>query len=272
MKTQIETVRTKDFSMDFFRFGKGEKTLVILPGLSLGSVMAYVPAVAKAYSPLADVFSVYLIDRRKELPSAYSVYEMAEDTATAVRELSLEEVCVFGASQGGMMALAMADRHPELVRKLAVGSTSARVEPEQYRMIENWARLARDGKAEELYLAFGEAIYPPEVFGQYRRALAAGAAMATDRDLKRFAILAEGTKGFDLLDRVGQISCPILVIGSRDDGVLGPGATERIAEQLKDRPDCETYMYSGYGHAAYDLAPDYKERLRRFLTAEAVSI
>ena len=32
MGIKIETVKTEDFSMDFFRFGEGERTLVILPG------------------------------------------------------------------------------------------------------------------------------------------------------------------------------------------------------------------------------------------------
>ena len=40
-----------------------------------------------------------------------------------------------------------------------------------------------------------------------------------------------------------------------------------IAERLGRRPDFEQYTYDGFGHAAYDTAPDYKERLRRFFTA-----
>ena len=27
-------------------------------------------------------------------------------------------------------------------------------------------------------------------------------------------------------------------------------------------------MYDGYGHAVYDLAPDYRERMREFLIPE----
>ena len=38
-----------------------------------------------------------------------------------------------------------------------------------------------------------------------------------------------------------------------------------IAEHLNSRPDFELYMYDGYGHAAYDCAPDYTERLLKFL-------
>ena len=108
MSIPIETVRTKEFTMDFFRFGKGSKTLVILPGLSIQSVMAAADAIAAAYQSLEDSFTVYVFDRRAELPAAYSVRKMAQDTAEAFQFLGLENVCIFGASQGGMLALVIA--------------------------------------------------------------------------------------------------------------------------------------------------------------------
>ncbi|MBR3040989.1 MAG: alpha/beta hydrolase, partial [Lachnospiraceae bacterium] len=64
--------------------------------------------------------------------------------------------------------------------------------------------------------------------------------------------------------RFTNIACPVLVLGSKDDVVLGGEASEALFESLKDRPDCELYMYEGYGHAAYDLAPDYKDRMLSF--------
>ena len=64
---QIETVRTESFSMDFFRFGHGKETLVILPGLSVQSVMVFADAVAEAYQRLANDFTIYVFDYRKEM-------------------------------------------------------------------------------------------------------------------------------------------------------------------------------------------------------------
>lgn len=268
MKIQTETVRTDGFSMDYFRFGQGKKVFVILPGLSVDSVMQYANAVAGAYGLMADEYMVYVFDRRKELPEEYSIQEMARDTAKAIRALGLEQVDLFGASQGGMIAMAIAVEEPELVRKLILGSTSARMPDERYNLIDSWVRLAKAGNAEGLYLAFGEALYPETVFEQARDVLKESAKRVTREDLERFVILAESLKDFDMTDRLPQITCPVLVIGSRDDKVLGPEGSEEIAEALKDRPDCELYMYDGYGHAVYDLAPDYKERMLRFLLGE----
>ena len=41
MGIQTETVTVNDFSMDYIRFGHGDRVLVILPGLSVESVMKY---------------------------------------------------------------------------------------------------------------------------------------------------------------------------------------------------------------------------------------
>ncbi len=202
MNIRIETVHTGAFSMNYFRFGSGEKTLVILPGLSVQSVMGAADAVEAAYRSMEDAFTVYLFDRRNELPPSYSVRDMARDTAAAFRALGLKEVCLFGASQGGMMAQVIAIEHPELVSKLVLGSSSSHVRDEQYRVIDNWVRLAKSGDRVGLYLSFGEELYPPAVFEQYREALIKTASTVTDEELKRFVTLAEGIRGFDVTDEL----------------------------------------------------------------------
>ena len=124
-----------------------------------------------------------------------------------------------------MIAMDMAIRYPELVEKLALGSTSACVTEEQYQTMDAWVRLARSGDAEALYLAFGEALYPKEMFKESSELLIEAAKTVTAGELERFIILAEGAKGFDVSDDLERISCPVLLIGSLDDGVLGADAT-----------------------------------------------
>lgn len=261
MAINIETVRVNNFEMDYCRFGHGEKTFVILPGLSVQSVMPLAEVVAEAYSSLAEEYTVYLFDRRKEIPDTYAVQDMARDTIAAFKALGLEDVYLFGASQGGMIAMTIAIEEPNMVRKLVLGSTAARMNPERYRKVEEWVQLAKDGNAEELYLAFGKAVYPDAVYEQYKGFLAESAKSVTKTELGRFIILAEGMKGFDVTSRLKEITCPVLVLGARDDKVLGGDASEEIAEKI----GCDVYMYEGYGHAAYDLAPDYRERIKHFL-------
>ena len=261
---QIETIRTEDFSMQFFRFGHGSKTLVILPGLSVQSVMGAADAIAAAYRPIEDAYTIYVFDRRAELPPHYTVRDMARDTAAAFRALGLKKVCLFGASQGGMMALVIAIEQPELVGRMVLGSSSAHVREEQYGVLEEWIRLARAGDRVGLYLAFGRELYPPAIFEQCRQTLIDAAGTVTDAELARFITLAEGTKGFDVVSELDRIQCPVLALGVYEDSVLDSDATMEIAEKLDVRPDFRLYMYIGYGHAAFDTAPDYKQRILRF--------
>lgn len=268
-KIRTETIKTNGFTMNCFRFGHGDKTLAILPGLSIESVMNYADAVAAAYDLLTDDFTVYVFDRRKELPAGYCVYDMARDTAAVFKALGLNEVYLFGVSQGGMIAMQIAIFQPDLVKKLVLGSTTARMTEERYRTVENWIRTAKAGKAAELYLAFGEAIYPRDIFKRAKELLTESAGTVTREDLDRFIILAEGMKGFDAVKDIKNIACPVLMIGSKDDSVLGAETAEEIAMRFDGRADFELYMYNGYGHAAYDTAPDYKERILRFLVGKS---
>jgi pimeloyl-ACP methyl ester carboxylesterase len=258
----IHAVETDTFSMEYSRFGHGASAFAILPGLSVQSVLASEDAVAAAFKPFTNDFTVYLFDRRKDVPPTYPVREMARDTAEAMRTLGLGDVCVYGASQGGMIAMELAMEYPELVRKLVLASTTARVTDARFQAIEKWIRLARAGRTEELYMAFGAAIYPADVFSSLRASLSKAAETVTAGELERFAILAKAARGFDVMDSLGRIRCPVLVMGSRDDQVFGEQASPQIAGAI---PGARLLMYDDYGHAAYDTAPDFIGRMLEFL-------
>ena len=265
MAIKIETVQTDTFSMDFFRFGKGERTLVILPGLSVQSVMGLADAVASAYQNMAETFTIYLFDRRKDLPPVYSVRDMARDTAAAFKALGLRDVCLFGASQGGMIAMVLAAEYPALVKKLALGSTASRITDAQTQRLDQWVKAAQEKDGVKLYLSFGELVYPKAVFKAARETLVSAGKSVTDGEFARFALLASAMNGFDFTARLSEIHCPVLVLGATDDAVLGGDASREIAQGFAGRENVELHIYEeGFGHAAYDTAPDYKARLQRF--------
>ena len=269
MGISIETIKTPSFEMDYFRFGQGRKPFVIIPGLSILSVTTFAAAVASAYRVFGNDYTAYVLDRRKNLPDSYSIADIARDTAEAMEALGLKETYLFGASQGGMIAQLIAIEYPQLVKKLVLGSTTSHAHAGEYPVIENWVRLAKEGDPEALYLDFGEKIYSEESMEKFRGALIAAAGMVTEQDMARFIILAESMQGFDVRERLCEIKCPVLLLGAEDDRVLNGEATREIAAHLRARADdaapaVELHMHTGYGHASFDLAPDYKDRLLRF--------
>ncbi|MBQ3708622.1 MAG: alpha/beta fold hydrolase [Clostridia bacterium] len=264
MRIPIETVRCEGFSMDFFRFGEGPRPLVILPGLSVQSVMLSADAVARAYASMRTDYTVFTFDRRKELPPVYPIADMAQDTAEAMRALGIGDADLFGASQGGMIAMEIALRWPELVRRLALGSTAADVRGARGDVLEKWIALADAGDAVGLTRAFGGAVYPKAVYDGAEALFEKAAGTVTGEELARFSVLAAGTRDFCVTDRLAEFRSPVLLLSSDDDRVLGPDAGREIAQALAGRPDFLEHRYTGFGHAAYDLAPDYRDRLLAF--------
>jgi len=103
------------------------------------------------------------------------------------------------------------------------------------------------------------------MYEKLRPLLLENAKAVTDEDLTRFIVQAEAMEGFDVRRDLGNVACPTLVIGDADDKVFGRETSRELAQGLKDS---ELYIYDGYGHAVYDLAPDYRERMRRFLNQQ----
>lgn len=228
------------------------------------SVMESVDLIAEDYSILSYDFTVYLFDRRKNIPESYSHNEMVNDTVEAMRTLGLTTVSIFGVSQGGMIAMDIAINNPEIVEKMVLGSTSCLITDEQYRQINSWVELAKKKEPKELLLAFGKDIYPRNVYEDSKAAIVELAKTVTEKEMERFIILAESMQGFNVSNRLNEIKCPVLFMGDRTDSLFGRDAVEAICEGFKDKSDFQFYMYEGYGHSPYDLAPDYKHRLLDF--------
>lgn len=264
-RIKIETARTEAFEMEYFRFGHGSENLVILPGISVQSVMLLPDMVADAYKVLADDFTLYVFDRRKEVPEGYSIDEMAEDTAAALCAAGLKRVSVMGVSQGGMIAMKMAVLHPELVQSLILACSSAHVKEDTDQVFNEWIKLAENGDAEALYLSFGENVYSRKMFDKTRDLLVSAAKGVTEEELKRFIIFAKSMLDFDIRNDLEKIECPVFVIGAEDDRVLQPYSATEIAEHFSGRHDFQIRMYDGYGHAVFDEAPDFKESVLKFL-------
>ncbi|MBQ3904738.1 MAG: alpha/beta fold hydrolase [Eubacterium sp.] len=259
-----DKVVTNEYVMPYIRFGKGKKTLVILPGLSVQSVIPSAASIEKQYEIFCSEYTVYLFDRREDIPEKYSVSDMAADTAKAIKELGLSDICLFGVSQGGMIALIIAAEYPNLVKKLALGSSAAFVTEGSSAVLKEWLNYALEGNAQKLYLSFGEKLYSEEVFERFKDAFIKISKTVTESDLKRFVTIAKGSEGFDVRDKICRINCPVLAIGDTGDKVLGADSTPAMAELFKNNPCFDMYMYSGFGHAAYDTAPDYTQRLYDF--------
>ena len=261
MAIEIKSVKTENFTMDYFSFGKGKKTCVILPGLSIGKVTALAEQVAQGYRALTEDFTVYVFERVSDVPEDYTIARMAEDTATAFKMLGLKDLYIMGASQGGMITLQIATDCPCLVKKAVIASSASFVTEYQRDIMRRWIGFAEKRDGEGLFLSFAETIYPQRLFIKGKEFFAECGKTVKAEEFERFIRLAKATDGFDIREQLESIQCPVLAVGSKDDKLFGAEGSLKIAEKTKDG---EAYIYDGYGHALYDTAPDFKKRILVF--------
>ena len=252
--------------MEYARFGSGAKPLVIIPGLSLKSIMKSAASLEVPYKIFKDEYTLYFFDRKKKFAQGYSLQEMAQDQAAAMQELGLEKASVFGVSQGGMIAQYLAADYPQLVSKLVLGSSTSKAEPIQLEVIGNWARLAEQHNAAALVDSFIDKCFSEKFAVRYRRPLLAMYNDISNEEMDRFAILAHACDFVDTRESLSKIQCPVQVLAAGNDQVVAAEASTKIVDKLKlDGKPFEFYEYEGYGHAVFDELRDYKERIYNFL-------
>ena len=114
------------------------RPLVLLHGayMTIDAMGEVVPELAETRQVIAVELQGH--GRTADVDRPLSYEQMADDTAALLRHLGIEQADVFGYSMGGGVALQVAIRHPEVVRKLVVASasyTSDGMHPELLEMI-----------------------------------------------------------------------------------------------------------------------------------------
>ena len=216
------TVRLRHNEMDYFTFGTGSRPFVMLPGLSVKSMMQSAEGIASAYRRFAADFTVYCFDRTKQY---------------------------------------LAINHPELVGRLLLGSTCARLNPTAEAVMAKWVSLARRGDINAFCDSFTDVLYGRDFAQRFGEFIKIAHQDVTQADFDRFIILGKSCDTLNTYDRLDEIRCPVLVLGAEDDRVLTAQASVEIAGRI----GCPCYLYgSEYGHCAFDEAPDYKDRMLSF--------
>lgn len=261
IKGEVKTGNTKT---DYFRFGNGEKNLVILPGLGIQRINFSAKAVESAYACFKEDYTVTVFDRKDDMPKDYTVEAMADDTALAMNALNIKNADLFGASMGGMIAQYVAIKYPEIVHSMILASTLSRPNGRALEVMRSWTELAEAGDAPEAARQMIKLLYSEKLAGQLLQATGMMFSGVSRQDLDRFIIQARAINSFDVYDRLGEIKCPVFVIGVEGDKVLTAEASRETAGKL----GCELYMYSSeYAHCVFDEAPDYKQRMMDFYSS-----
>ena len=254
------TVEFQDYSMDYMIFGKGTTPLVLIRGLNITRLRgnsAYLIARYKAY---AKKFRIYVVDRRDPVPEGINVEEIAEDVYEALKVLGLHSAFVMGNSQGGMIAQYLALNHPKFVEKLVLNATTSDDNPVLTRNVERWVELAEKGEMTKLSDEMMDMMYPPDKVPKPIKLPASATKNLKTHSNEEFITLAKACLTCDTYDRLGEIKCPVLVLGGGKDVIMSAEASVKLAEGL----GTEAVLFEDLGHGAYET-PEYQSRVIDFL-------
>ena len=259
------TVRLTGNEIEYFSFGSGDRAFVMLPGLSVKSVTASAESIASMYRRFSRDFTVWCFERPKFLFENITIDDLAEYTAQAMLALGLKNACVYGASMGGMTAQLIAIRHPELVDRLLLASTCARLNDTARAVMGRWVECAEAGDVDAFCDSFIDVLYGKEFAQKFGDFIRAAHKNISKEEFKRFVLLGKACASLNAYDFLDRLRCRTLVIGAQNDRVLTAQASVEIAEKL----GCGLYLYgSEYGHCVFDEAPDYKDRIYRFFSEQ----
>ncbi len=249
--------------MDYICFGRGKKTLVMLPGVGDGlkTVKGMALPFALLYRALAKDFKGYVFSRRVKLPEHMSTREMSEDLNDALEALDISGAAVVGVSQGGMIAQWLAIDHPDKVGKLVLVVTLSRANETVRGVIALWSEMAKRGDYRGIMLDTAERSYSPRRIRRARITYRLLGNLGKPNSFQRFTVQAASCLTHDAFDELPRVACPTLVIGGTDDRIVTGQAYAEIAARI---PGCTLKMYEGLGHGLYEEAPDFWKRVMEF--------
>ena len=258
------TLKIGNATMEYIRFGVGERILVMLPGLgdSLRSMKGAALPIALMYRKFAKDFTVYVFSRKDMLPEGYTTRDMARDQAEAMEQLGISKADIFGVSMGGMIAQHLAAEYPEKVGRLILTVTSSRPNPILTESVEEWVYLAKRGDHTAFMDSNVRRIYSEDYYRKNKWLIPIMGKFTKPKSYERFFNQAKACLTHNAYEMLNQIQSPTLVIGGERDISLGGAASKEIAASI---PNAELLMYKEWGHGLYEEAKDFNTVVLSFL-------
>lgn len=259
----IQRNHLSDPGVDYVTLGKGDKTLIIITGLSLQRLgdMSNLTIYSLFYR-YAKEYTVYIFDRKDHIEEGITIENMADDLYHSLEVLHIANASIIGISQGGMIAQLFAIKYPQKVKKLVLALTFSRNNDISRETIGGWIEMVENGEIAKLNKDSMCKTFSSPVLKKLYVINKLFLKTVSVEKQERFVRLAKSILEFDYHKSLDKITCPTLVLGAKNDLVLGVDGARELANGI---PNASYYEFGKLGHAAYIESRRFNKVLLEFL-------
>lgn len=170
-------------------------------------------------------------------PGPWRMQDLVDDLVAFIEGTEVFPCHLVGMSIGGMMAVRVALQRPELVRSLVMIDSSADVEdPEKVPQYQAFAQvIAAEGVSDDLSEATTPLFYAAKFMASDPEAIAIH--KRRSQGMPR-AVFVEGLHALierdSVVDRLGEIRCPVLAIHGEQDVAIPMEQAEKVASGVRN--------------------------------------
>lgn len=261
---QNKQLKIEDTSIDYVEFGKGEKPLILIAGLGDGlrTMKGLAIPFTFLYKKFAKDYRVYVFSRRNKMREAFTTRDMAQDILYAMDTLHIKKADFIGVSQGGMLAQWCAIDAPEKVNKLVLVVTYAKSNEMTVDLIHRWKNMALHNQFSELMKDNVRFMYSDAYIRRNLWITPLIASFTKPKNFDRFLVMADACITHDASSQVEKIKAETLILGGEKDKTVGIEGSYELHKKIENS---KLYVYPQWGHALYEEAKDFNDRILAFL-------
>lgn len=248
----------------YLSFGIGKKNLIIIPGLgeSFKGVKGFAKPMAIMYRKFAKEYKVYVFGRRNEMKDNFNTCDMANDIINHMKELNIESADIVGVSQGGMIAQYIAINAPDKVNKLVLTVTVARANMMLNNCVNYWIEMAKNNDYKGIMIDTANKSYTGKYLKKAVKIYSFLGLFSKKVKYDRFFTQANACISHNTYDKLKQIKANTLIIGAKQDGVLGIDGSIELANNILNS---KLYIYDDFSHGVYAQAKNFNQLVYDFL-------
>ena len=221
---------------DIFHVDEGSGFPILLIHGLAGDHTAWLPQIAV----WKDRYRVIGVDTRgagrsTQIDEPLTLADLADDYIGLLAHLGVDKCHVVGRSLGGAIGQLITLRAPERVQSLTMLASGAKFDPVGCRILDNvrevlewrqsWADHARHSSQYFVSRRFFND--NPEKMAAIEKLIA-----GSDRKIACYSRQSHAIKTHDVLDRLGEIKCPVLVMSGDEDMICSPQCQRWMLDRL----------------------------------------